>query len=222
MMQAVQHQCSSGAATCSYPCSPPLCLPICKLHACTRAARLPHGIGTLEVDWWCLTHATAGRKHSFRTGSALALDLLETPARRLTAWPRSKQARSAIMAADLADMVQTRWRPFRTNAANTATSRIRPYDGRSQRRPGARFGSYYTRSSLFLSRARGPRVGVDCWISRTGRWGPKNRSPIEVLQPPARIIWAHYRGSRIGIFAKTIPEKPSAVSKSLEINWRPR
>ncbi len=46
MIRTVQLACCSGAATCSYPCSPLLCLAIGKLHACTRAARLPHGIGS--------------------------------------------------------------------------------------------------------------------------------------------------------------------------------
>jgi hypothetical protein len=46
MMVTVQPPCSYRVTTCSYPCSPLPCLPISKLHACTRAARLLHGIGS--------------------------------------------------------------------------------------------------------------------------------------------------------------------------------
>lgn len=60
MIRAVQLPCCSGVAMCSYPCSPLLCLAIGKLHACTRAARSPHGIGS------CRTRKAPRYRHACR------------------------------------------------------------------------------------------------------------------------------------------------------------
>ena len=46
MSDTVQLPCSSGAATVQLACSPPPCLAIGELHACTRAARSPHSLGS--------------------------------------------------------------------------------------------------------------------------------------------------------------------------------
>lgn len=86
MINTVQLPCSIRVATCSYPCSPLPCLHIGKLHACTRAARSPHVIGSTRGGLWCSIRATSIARHSALPGRAEAA---ERPAYGLADIPSS-------------------------------------------------------------------------------------------------------------------------------------
>jgi len=80
---------------CSYvqlPCSPLPCLPLGELHACTRAARSPHGIGSTGIGLWCFDLAISRSHISAVAGPAVTLESWKASVRCPAAWSRSNES----------------------------------------------------------------------------------------------------------------------------------
>jgi hypothetical protein len=125
----VQLPCSMRVS--SVPATP--CLPIGELHACTRAARSPTGIGSQRGGKGPPQpqHTANARLPASRMLSTALDEQLSAP---VLAWCgfRREITVSGALVTSYADTVQTRLTADSTNAVISAISGRRPHDGKSR------------------------------------------------------------------------------------------